>query len=179
LLSVINDILEVSKAEAGQIELYEEDLQVNDEIRAAVRLFIKQAAAGGVELNTEFMDRPCGVRADQRKFRQILLNLISNALKFTPSGGTVTIIPSLRNNGEFIVTVEDTGIGIDEQDIPSALAPFGQVESTFSRRYEGTGLGLSLTQSLVEAHGGRLRIDSKPGIGTRVTVTLPRERVLS
>jgi PAS domain S-box-containing protein len=178
LLGVINDILEVSKAEAGKIELYEETLQANEEVAAATRLFSKQAEAAGVELITRPMDPDCAIRADQRKIRQVLLNLISNAIKFTPSGGMVTVTPVLRGNGEFTITVEDTGIGMNEEDIPAALTPFGQVESTLSRRFEGTGLGLPLSQALVEVHGGRLRVDSAPGQGTRVRISLPRERVV-
>ncbi|MDX1483853.1 MAG: ATP-binding protein [Alphaproteobacteria bacterium] len=179
LLDVINDILEVSKAEAGRIELHEEDLHVDQEIRAAVRLFIKQAAAAGVEVKTEPREPGCTIRADQTKLRQILINLISNAVKFTPSGGTVTIATGLRKNGEFTVTIEDTGIGMRKEDIPTALTPFGQVENSLARRFEGTGLGLPLSQALVEAHGGRLRLDSRPGEGTRLTITLPKDRVVS
>ncbi|MDH3241735.1 MAG: ATP-binding protein [Alphaproteobacteria bacterium] len=179
LLGVINDILEVSKAEAGKIELFEENLLANDEIKAATRLFTKQADTAGVKLITEPMNPDCTFRADQRKIRQVLLNLISNAIKFTPAGGSVTLTPALRANGEFTITVQDTGIGMAEQDIPAALTPFGQVESTLSRRFEGTGLGLPLSQALMEVHGGRLRLDSAPGQGTRVRITLPKERVVS
>jgi len=125
------------------------------------------------------MEPDCTIRADQRKIRQVLLNLISNAIKFTPSGGSVTLTPGLRPNGDFTITVLDTGIGMAEKDIPAALTPFGQVESTLSRRFEGTGLGLPLSLALMEVHGGRLRLDSTPGEGTRVRITLPKERVVS
>ncbi len=178
LLGVINDILEVSKAEAGKIELCEENLQANDEITAATRLFTKQADTAGVKLLAEPMIPDCTFRADQRKIRQVLLNLISNAIKFTPAGGSVTLTPALRANGDFTITVQDSGIGMAEQDIPAALTPFGQVESTLSRRFEGTGLGLPLSQALMEVHGGRLRVYSAPGEGTRVRITLPKERVV-
>jgi PAS domain S-box-containing protein len=178
LLGVINDILEVSKAEAGKIELCEENLQANDEITAATRLFTKQAETAGVKLLAEPMIPDCTFRADQRKIRQVLLNLISNAIKFTPAGGNVTLTPALRANGDFTITVQDSGIGMAEQDIPAALTPFGQVESTLSRRFEGTGLGLPLSQALMEVHGGRLRVYSAPGEGTRVRITLPKERVV-
>jgi PAS domain S-box-containing protein len=179
LLGVINDILDVAKSEAGKIELNEEDVDLADEIKLTLRLFAEQAAEAEVNLKGSLGDTPHHLRADQRKIRQILLNLVSNAIKFTPPEGSVTISATLDANGAMDVTVEDTGIGIRKEDQAAALAPFGQVESSLSRRYEGTGLGLPLTQALVERHGGQLLLDSEPGRGTRITALFLKERVLA
>jgi signal transduction histidine kinase len=179
LLGVINDILDVAKSEAGKIELNEEDVDLADEIKLTLRLFAEQAAEAEVNLKGSLGDTPHHLRADQRKIRQILLNLVSNAIKFTPPEGSVTISATLDANGAMDVTVEDTGIGIRKEDQAAALAPFGQVESSLSRRYEGTGHGLPLTQALVERHGGQLLLDSEPGRGTRITAHFPKERVLA
>jgi signal transduction histidine kinase len=176
LLGVINDILEVSKAEAGKIELYEETLQANEEVAAATRLFSKQAEAAGVELITRPMDPDCAIRADQRKIRQVLLNLISNAIKFTPSGGAVTLTVFLNDQGQHVLCVADTGIGMDSSELEQAMCRFGQVNSRLARRHEGTGLGLPLTKGLVELHGGELRITSAKGVGTTVQAIFPVER---
>ncbi len=108
--------------------------------------------------------------------RQVLLNLLSNAVKFTPPGGTVSIFSVIRNGG-LDITVDDTGIGMKNKDIPRALERFGQIDSTLARKYEGAGLGLPLAKHLVELHGGALKIESTVGAGTTVTVTLPTERV--
>lgn len=178
LLGVINDILDVAKSEAGKIELNEDDVDLSDEVKLTLRLFAEQAAEAEVEIKASLDDALPALRADQRKIRQILLNLVSNAIKFTPPEGTVTISAALGADGAMDIVVEDTGIGISKEDQVAALAPFGQVESSLSRRYEGTGLGLPLTQALVERHGGQLLLDSEPGRGTRITAYFPKERVL-
>ena len=110
--------------------------------------------------------------------KQVLLNLLSNAVKFTPSGGSVVVNTALDGSGDFLVRVKDTGIGMTSDEITIALTPFGQVESSLSRRYEGTGLGLSLSKGLVELHGGKLEIESAPQEGTSVTIRFPASRVV-
>jgi signal transduction histidine kinase len=115
--------------------------------------------------------------ADERAVKQILLNLLSNAVKFTPDGGRVAVAAELRDDGSLAVSVDDTGIGIAPENIPRALAPFSQVDSTLTRRYEGTGLGLPLVKSLIELHDGTLEIDSEEGKGTLATVVFPAKRV--
>ena len=178
LLGVINDILDVAKSEAGKIDLNEETVDINEEIRLTARLFAEQASASKVKLSIEVSDNLPALNADQRKIRQILLNLVSNAVKFTPPDGSVTVSASINGGGGMDIVVNDTGIGIEASDIAAALAPFGQVESNLSRRYEGTGLGLPLTQALIERHCGELVLDSEPGRGTRVTARFPGERVI-
>ena len=118
------------------------------------------------------------LRADERKLKQILVNLMTNAIKFTNSGGTVTLRAWSRPDSGFVLQVEDTGIGIAPDDIPKALSQFGQVDSALNRKYEGTGLGLPLTKALVEQHGGALDLQSEVGVGTIVTVRLPAARIL-
>jgi PAS domain S-box-containing protein len=179
LLGVINDILDVAKSEAGKIEINETEVDLANEILITARLFAEQAAEAGVNVTTEIHAGLPLLRADQRKVRQILLNLISNAVKFTPPGGSVRVATQRTEDGEVAVSVSDTGIGIHKDDIAAALAPFGQVESAMSRRYAGTGLGLPLTCSLVEHHGGVLELESEPGKGTCVTIRFPVERVIS
>jgi signal transduction histidine kinase len=118
------------------------------------------------------------IHADSRKVKQIVLNLLSNAVKFTPKGGTVTVSAELGDSHEMCLTVADSGIGIAPANIDKALTPFAQIDSSLSRKYEGTGLGLPITKALIELHGGRLAIASDLGKGTTVTVTFPAVRVL-
>ena len=115
--------------------------------------------------------------ADPRRLRQMLFNLISNAVKFTPRNGTVTISAAQRPEG-FSVTVNDTGIGMTDEQIPKALERFGQIDSSLARKYEGTGLGLPLTQQLAELHGAAFSIQSEPGRGTKVTILFPLQSIL-
>jgi signal transduction histidine kinase len=118
------------------------------------------------------------LRGDERKLRQTMLNLLSNAIKFTPEGGSIAVEAATSPTG-LAVIVRDTGIGIAAADIPKVLRPFVQLESVFSRKHDGTGLGLPMVAAMVDLHGGGLRIDSEPGKGTAVTVTLPASRVLA
>ncbi len=118
------------------------------------------------------------LRADELRLKQILINLLSNAVKFTPSGGKITVSARADSALGFTIEVRDTGIGIAPEDIPKALEPFAQIDSTLSRRYEGTGLGLPLTRSLIELHGGTIGIESELGDGTLITVTFPPERIV-
>jgi signal transduction histidine kinase len=117
------------------------------------------------------------IQADSRRVRQILLNLISNSIKFTPEGGEIKISAGMTD-GEVTLTIADTGIGMSADDIPKALTRFGQIDSRLSRKYDGTGLGLPLSKRLIELHGGTLAIDSIVGTGTTVTIRFPRERIV-
>ncbi|HEY4135938.1 MAG TPA: PAS domain-containing sensor histidine kinase [Alphaproteobacteria bacterium] len=182
LLGIINDILDISKADAGKLQLYEEEVDLRQEITDAMRLFTEHANDVGLKLKTDLPDEPPPLWADQRKIKQILLNLLSNAIKFTPPGGEVRVKVAVDDEGEgatgdLLLLVSDSGIGIDSKDIEKVFSAFGQVESSLSRRYEGTGLGLPLSVALVELHGGKLELESAVGVGTKITVRLPKRRM--
>lgn len=176
LLSLINDILDHAKIEAGRRDLHEEWLQVPDLTHATVRLVRERAHDRGVLLDVMAADSLPRLFADQRGIKQILLNLLTNAVKFTPKGGRVTVRAQTNAEGLWL-EVADTGIGIAAEDIEKAMAPFGQADNWLTREHEGTGLGLALCKQLAELHGGRLDLDSLPGEGTRVRVTLPADRL--
>ncbi len=178
LLDVINDILDVAKIEAGKVELHEETVGVDQCAQAALRLVKQRASANAVHLECNVPADLPPLRADDRKVKQILINLLSNGVKFTPSGGYVAISALLTATGAMRITVQDTGIGIAKEDIQKALSPFGQVDSHLARKYQGTGLGLSLVQALVALHGASFNLTSEAGCGTTVTVEFPPERVL-
>ena len=173
LLSVINDLLDYSKLEAGRLELHIETVAIADVIEKGLRLVREQAEAKAIVLVSRPPRFTVEIAADERKVLQIVLNLLSNAVKFTPKGGVVTV--ALEETTEFVeIAVTDTGIGMSEADIALALAPFGQVDSSLNRQQTGTGLGLPLSRSLAELHGGTLKIESAPGAGTTVRLRLPR-----
>jgi len=175
LLSLINDVLDIAKIEVNKVELAEELVDVPEVIDSCLRLMRDRAIAAGVTIEVAMPERLPDLNADDRRLKQILLNLVSNAVKFTPPGGKVIIRVEADDTG-FRFVVADTGIGIAKADIATALTPFGQIDSSLSRRYEGTGLGLPLARSMAELHGGRLDIESEPGSGTTVTVSLPASR---
>jgi signal transduction histidine kinase len=176
LLSLINDILDIARFDTGHGELVEGIFDPAQEIADAERMMSVQTRKAGVALITEVAPNIPHIRADRRRFRQILLNLLSNALKFTGAGGTVTVRAHLSTEG-LVLQIADTGIGMAPQDFSKALEPFGQVDSRLARKYEGTGLGLPLTRQMVELHGGRLMLESALGEGTSVTVILPASRL--
>lgn len=178
LLNIINDILDVSKAEAGMIELFEEEVEVPALVDSALRLVRSRAEVNEVRLVTDLPDEAPRIRADQRRLKQVLLNLLSNAVKFTNAGGQVKVEVRVAADRGLVLRVADTGVGIEHQDLERVMEPFIQADSGFNRRHEGTGLGLPLTRALIERHGGRMTIDSEPGIGTTVTMTLPPNRLL-
>lgn len=177
LLALINDILDLSKVEAGRVELVDDVIDVGALVDKAVRLVADRAAQAKVEVRVLAAPDLPSLIADERLVKQALLNLVSNAVKFTPEGGRVDVSLSLEADGGFRLGVRDTGIGIAESDIERVLTPFCQVESTLSRNYQGTGLGLPLTKSFVEMHGGTLELTSRPGEGTEVILRFPAKRV--
>ncbi|MBO9708379.1 MAG: PAS-domain containing protein [Caulobacter sp.] len=175
LLALINDILDMSKIEAGKMNLKFEPLHLQDVTEDAVRLVRNRAEAAGLKLEVDFPALP-EVEADYRAVKQVLLNLLSNAIKFTPRAGRVTVRAELRRDplGERVrVSVTDTGIGIAAEDLARLARPFEQVESQHAKTTQGTGLGLALTKSLVEMHDGALEMASTPGEGTTVSFVLP------
>jgi len=174
LLALINDILDMAKIEAGKMTLSFEAVAIEDVVDDAVRLMRNRADAAGLALKIDLPALP-EIEADYRALKQVLLNLLSNAVKFTPRGGSVSI--RARAFGDRVkLTVEDTGIGIARDDLARLARPFEQVEGQHAKTQQGSGLGLALTKSLVEMHEGALEIDSEPGFGTTVSVTLPVRR---
>ncbi|MEQ9144410.1 MAG: ATP-binding protein [Parvibaculaceae bacterium] len=171
LLDVINDILDMSKIEAGRMTLELENLDIADAVREALRLVGGRADIAEVKLVNRVGTLP-PVRADKRAVKQVLLNLLSNAVKFTEKGGTVTI-DATADNGALTVSVADTGIGIPADHLSKIGKPFEQVESQHSKKHKGTGLGLALSRSFVEMHQGSLKVESEEGVGTTVSFTLP------
>lgn len=173
LLELINDILDMSKIEAGKYELRIGGVAVYRLLQDTTRLMRQQAHGSGLTLDLDLApDLPPRIRADGRALRQVLLNLLSNAIKFTRSGGGITV-RARAGGGHLEITVTDTGIGIPASQLTRLGQPFEQVDNALNRQHPGTGLGLALSKSLVELHGGRLAIDSELGRGTSVTVTLP------
>ena len=172
LLSVINDILDIAKIEAGQMEFDLSDVDPDEVVAAAVRIVESRADSGGLHLAINIHSALPAIRADRRRVLQILVNLLSNAVKFTPEGGRVEVWVEAAD-GVVSFIVRDTGIGMTKDEVVVALEPFRQVDGSLSRRYEGTGLGLPLVRAFVELHGGDLVIDSDKGQGTMVTVRLP------
>jgi two-component system cell cycle sensor histidine kinase PleC len=178
LLDLINDILDLSKCEFGSDELHEENIDISELTRSAGWLVTGRAQDGNVALATELADDAPMLLADKLKLKQILVNLLSNAIKFTDTGGKVTLKAWCSMNSGYVFQVVDTGIGIALEDIPKALSPFQQIDNRLNRKYQGTGLGLPLSKSLIEMHGGSLDLQSQVGVGTIVTIRFPAERIV-
>lgn len=175
LLSLINDILDFSKLEAGKMELRLELCDCSAIAEDAVRQVGHQAEAQGLNLVMDLPATPLVIQADARALFRALLNMLSNAVKFTPAG-SVTLRYRRNAEGAAVFSVADTGIGIAPADIEKALSPFGQIDSDIARRYRGTGLGLSIVKGICELHGGSIDIDSEVGVGTTVTIVIPDQR---
>jgi len=178
LLELINDILDVSKLEAGKHVLYEEELAIGDVVNVCLNIMKSRAAEGAVKLSASGFDALPRVWAEERGMKQVLLNLLSNAVKFTPRNGTVKIEGGLTKDGEVKIAVVDTGIGIPPDVLPHLFRPFRQGDNSISRQFGGSGLGLAISHRLVELHSGRIEVESEPGKGTTITITLPAERVI-
>jgi signal transduction histidine kinase len=178
LLEIINDILDLSKAEAGKLTLDEDIFDIRDAIRAVSQLISVRVRDAGL---TEVIDLPPYLpllRADERKTMQMLLNLISNAIKFSPNAGRIEISCQVDPTHGLSITVSDTGVGIAPEDIDRVLEAFEQVDSSLARRHEGTGLGLPLVKAMAELHGGTLELKSALGLGTKAKITFPPDRVV-
>jgi signal transduction histidine kinase len=176
LLQLITDILEFSKGEAGKLELNDEKLNLTEIVNETLRMMNEKIRGKHIHLGVEIERNLPRIWGDKRKIRQILLNLLSNAIKFTPEQGTVKIVLWLDSSRNMVMIVSDTGVGIPEDQLATALAVFGQVHRDQS--HEGTGLGLPLCKMFAELHGGRLAIGSTPGEGTTVRITLPASRLI-
>jgi two-component system cell cycle sensor histidine kinase PleC len=175
LLSLINDILDMAKIEAGKMTLHYEAVDLIEVCEDAIRLMRGKAMESGLALTLDAGDLP-EVEADYRGLKQVMLNLISNAVKFTPEGGSITVSVQPMTSGRIRIAVVDTGIGIAAEDLARLAQPFEQVEGQHSKTTQGTGLGLALTKSLIELHGGQMVMESKPGAGTTVSFDIPVRR---
>ncbi|HEY2032449.1 MAG TPA: ATP-binding protein [Rhizomicrobium sp.] len=178
LLALINDILDLSKFEAGKMELQVEPIDVGVLFAGCLKLVSERAHERGLRIRSTIPASFPQIEADKLRIKQVLLNLLSNAVKFTPRGGQVTLFAELDADGGICLGVSDTGIGMSPEQIPLALEPFQQIDSPLSRTEEGTGLGLALVKALVEQHGGVLDIESALKKGTTVRVMLPASRTL-
>jgi signal transduction histidine kinase len=178
LLSVINEVLDFSQAEACELRLNEIEVDLEQVIRSSRRIVEERAAAGGLTIETVLPEKLPHLWADEHVVKQMLLNLLWNAIKFTAEGGRICILAKRRPEGGLRIQVADTGIGMSADEIPIALTPFRQVDSGLSRTHGGTGLGVPLVKSRIELHGGSLAIESAPGVGTTVTLVFPASRVI-
>jgi signal transduction histidine kinase len=172
LLALINDILDLSKVEAGRMELDLAEFDIATTLENALTLVKERAQRHGIRLRLEVQPDIGMFVADERKLKQILLNLLSNAVKFTPEGGKITVCAD-RSGAGLQIAVSDTGVGIAADDHEAIFEEFRQVGNDYTRKAEGTGLGLALTRRFVELHGGTIRVESSPGAGSTFTFTLP------
>ncbi len=179
LLSIINDILDLSKVEAGKMSFYEEEVDICEVCETAMRLLSNHAREKNISVTLNAADNLPYISADERMLQQIMTNLLSNAVKFTLPGGEIKITILLSSDNELLFSVMDTGIGIAKDKIKEVLEPFQQVETSYAKTEVGTGLGLSLIKAFVDLHDSELTIDSELGHYTAVTVRFPKERVLT
>ena len=178
LLSLINDILDLAKVESGNADLYEEEIDFAKLAKGIEVILQHQIAEHAIDCQLLLPPELPSIKGDERKIKQVLMNIMGNAIKFTRPGGKVTLEASVSPDGYFVFQVRDTGIGMSEDDIPAAFAKFRQIDSALNREFDGTGLGLPLARGLVELHGGTIGIESKLGHGTAVTIRLPESRIV-
>ncbi|HYV87159.1 MAG TPA: PAS domain-containing sensor histidine kinase [Candidatus Polarisedimenticolia bacterium] len=177
LLSIIDDLLDLSKIEAGRLNLSEDIVDVVELFDTVSRFVRERASSAGLTMSIDLPADMPALKANRRAMRQVLLNLLSNSVKFTPAGGHIALEAIREPCGGIGFRVRDNGIGIAAGDIHRAMEPFGLINSSLSRRHTGTGLGLPITRALVELHRGRFELTSEPGVGTTATVYLPADRV--
>ncbi|PCI56734.1 MAG: PAS domain-containing sensor histidine kinase [Alphaproteobacteria bacterium] len=182
LLDIINEVLDMSKIEAGRIELLEDDFDVHDMIVSVSRMLSSRVFSSNIEIVRDISDEVLVVHADYRLIRQVIINLMSNAIKFSPQGSQIRVSTKFLKDGDLQIAIKDEGQGISEEKISTALEPFGQVNDTPEKRIsgqQGTGLGLPLAKAMVELHGGIFELESELGVGTVVRFTIPASRVKS
>jgi signal transduction histidine kinase len=176
LLDVINDILDFAKAEAGKLLLQESEVDVSEVVTSLNRLIGPRARDAGIELNDNVPAKLPRLYCDERKLKQMLLNLLTNAVKFTRPGGHIDISAGEGPEG-FVCVIKDSGIGIAHADLERVLEPFVQADTTLGRRQEGTGLGLPLVKAMIEIHGGRIELESVLEKGTTARLIFPAARI--
>ena len=178
LLALISSILDVSRIQAGKLQVDRSHIDPDPIVRSCLLITEAKAREKGIVVETSLPSRPLSVYADPLRLKQVLINLMSNAVKFTPDNGRVTISAAPGPIGWMSIVITDTGVGMTPSEIETALRPFGQVDQGFNKKYEGTGLGLPISAALVGLHGGKLTVESEKGVGTRVTVLLPKSSSL-
>ena len=177
LLDLINGILDLARIEAGKVELEEESVSISEMLYSAVTTVKPMAEKKLVSIDCHPREANALIWVDQTKFKQVLLNLLSNAVKFSQPSGRVTIDCGRDDQGDLLISVKDTGVGIAREQLEKVLEPFEQVEDHLTRRNEGTGLGLPIAKALIELHGGELSLDSELNVGTTAELRLPRGRI--
>ncbi|KLN61936.1 hypothetical protein WH96_05085 [Kiloniella spongiae] len=178
LLSVVNDVLNAAKLESGKIELKETEFELISLLNSCAKKINTSAAEKSITIDLEFAQGISQIYADPDQVKRIINNLLSNAVKFTPNKGTVVINCYLSPEKQLIIEVSDNGIGIESKNLKEIFEPFKQVQKVLTRDYEGSGLGLYITKSLVVLHGGEIAIDSHVDKGTKITTTFPSYRVI-
>lgn len=176
LLKLIEDILDASKIESGKAELYEEPFSFTRLLKDSVKTVQQRADAKSIKLGTEVSDDLPYIKADKTKMKQVILNLLSNAVKFTANNGNISIRAYVDK--EFVLEVQDTGIGIAKEDLKKIAQRFAQVDNIYTRKNRGSGLGMSISKDIIELHGGKLLIESEPNVGTKIIVRLPADRII-
>ncbi|WP_417317321.1 sensor histidine kinase [Emcibacter sp.] len=179
LLEIINDILDLAKVEAGHMELVERNIDLADVAEHSMKLISAQARKKEISIHQLIPTSMPLLRADDRMIAQILINLLSNAVKFTPPGGEVVVSANIKTSGECVLSVSDNGIGIEKDKIEEVINPFRQIDNSYAKEHQGTGLGLSLVRSFAELHGGYIEIESEWGMGMTVYVVFPATRLLT
>ena len=179
LLAIVNDVLDIAKIEAGKVEFSEGEADLGAILNASLRAVKTQAKSGNVRILKEYPQEGIKVRCDEVRLRQVFINVLSNAVKFTPAGGHIEIGAALEESGGLCVAIRDTGIGMTAAEIDAAFEKFRQIDNSLTKRFEGTGLGLPLAKQLAELHGGTVEVSSEPGVGTEVRIRLPAARVAS
>ncbi|MDH3739077.1 MAG: PAS domain S-box protein [Alphaproteobacteria bacterium] len=177
LNAILEDILDISKLETGKLTLAESDVDLNGVIGSVISMVTGRIGQAELNLTTKLDAEPVSLRGNERMIRQMLLNLVSNSMKFTREGGDVCVATAYTDDGALKLSVSDTGIGIAQDDFEKVLSPFGQADDYLHRSHEGTGLGLPLVKSMIELHGGRLELASEMGVGTKVTLLFPADRL--
>ena len=173
LLALINGILDVSKIQAGKLSVDREPVEIKPILTSCLLIIEAKAREKSIAVETAISPTLPKISGDPLRIKQILINLLGNAVKFTPEGGRIRVDAGLLQQGYATISVTDTGAGMNAGEVETAMRPFGQVDTAFNKRHEGTGLGLPIAYALARMHGGDLRIDSQKGSGTRVTIILP------
>ncbi|WP_419799674.1 MAG: sensor histidine kinase [Terasakiella sp.] len=176
LLTLINDVLDVARIGSGEFDINEAEFDLPQTLEDSLRMLHPIIEQKSLKINFDNTRLPL-IYGDERRIKQVLLNVLSNAAKFTHESGQISISSAINNLGDIEIRIKDSGIGMNQEEIKIALTPFAQVQSSLARQYEGTGLGLPLAHNLLEMHNGTLNIESEPGIGTEVIITLPKDRI--